>query len=101
MSQDFDALTSPDSLSTLLDQIIEDSTPIRKGPKCGLGRLLETLPPGEADKLVFLLDKSDRPHGAIAWALNQAGYAIKPYTVARHRRRLRNDTMSPNYCDCP
>jgi hypothetical protein len=85
--------TDPMDLEAALDRIL--SQPIRKGPRCTVGALLETLPDTTQDKIHSLLT-TPRPDGSlvsatlVADALNSVGYQVRPDRVAYHRRGLMN-----------
>lgn len=62
------------------------STSVRKGPPCGVARILEQLDEGPRDALVAALGNPAILHVAIADLLGSFGFEIKAGTVARHRR---------------
>jgi hypothetical protein len=72
------------SLSTALDK--ERAEGINKGPTCTVCELLRTLDADDLAALTDALDDASLAHAQIYRALRAEGYAIRPNTVARHRR---------------
>lgn len=57
----------------------------RRGPKCGMGTLLDDLDDRDQKALLNVLD-SRWTGEEIAEQLREAGYQMKGHTVQRHRR---------------
>jgi len=60
--------------------------PLRKGPACGLGRIIAQLDGENLAALYLMLDNPDWTGADIARALTDEGHDMKPAAVARHRR---------------
>lgn len=76
----------------------------RKGPRCTVGELLESLDEGDAEKLRAVID-GPLPSGrwleatGIVRVLKSNGYdGVSSTSVQRHRRRIRGTGDS---CQCP
>ncbi|MEU6460329.1 hypothetical protein [Streptomyces sp. NPDC046976] len=67
----------------------------RRGPRCSVGALLETVDADTAASLHTVLDTASVSATAIAEALSRYGGTFTAYTVNRHRRRGK-----PNGCRC-
>lgn len=57
----------------------------KRGPKCHVWRLLQTLPADDLDALTCALD-SDMTHATISRALIDEGHRVSAITIGRHRR---------------
>ncbi len=58
----------------------------RGGQRCGMCRLLETLPKDDLASLTAALTDSDFTSSAISRALRTEGHPITEQTISRHRR---------------
>lgn len=74
----------------LADEVAVAAAALRPGPPCSFTKVV--LDEDDAADLERLLADRFVPASAISRALIARGYAIKPQTVQRHRKRM---------CDCP
>lgn len=66
------------------------------GPRCEFSKVIARLPEQTAEKIVAAVNDMDNTSVELADILNEAGFTITAYTVARHRRRGQS-----NGCRCP
>lgn len=76
----------PSSSKSALAEALASEQPSRPGYKCKVCRLIEDLPPADAEVLVAYLSDKDKQSAQIARALQKVGHEIKQDTVSRHRR---------------
>lgn len=76
--------------NTSLSHALSNLPPSRRGPRCSVAVLLEELaehdPPGHA-ALVATMNNHDISSRTISAVLHDAGHAIKPDTIRRHRHK--------------
>lgn len=65
---------------------------VRKGPRCGVGMLLERLDPDDREALITAMNDEMASAPFISRILVDNGYRITTNQIARHRRRE---------CQCP
>jgi hypothetical protein len=77
-------------MSDLLADLDGLNSFVKRGPECNLGKLLGTLDPSVAEKLLAKIDDASIPTTNIAKLLGKHGHRIGAVTVMRHRRRGTN-----------
>jgi transposase InsO family protein len=86
-------------MSLDLDAALDALTPdynAKSGPSCSVQKLLDTLPPETAARLLTKIDDLTIQASAITGTLREAGYRINDSSLRRHRRRSKNSG-----CTCP
>ena len=68
-----------------LSEEIRREAATKKGPVCGVERVVNALGDDDAADLLMALDDDDITSAAIARALSGRGHAIKAYTLRRHQ----------------
>jgi hypothetical protein len=70
---------------TLVDQLLAISAATRPGPKCILGKYLDTLPDTDRDELVAAVKHPDIKASVVARHLNTLDVSVDVQTVRDHR----------------
>lgn len=76
MSEEWDGFTSE-----------VEAYSVNKGPGCGVGTLLQSLPGEAAESIEAAINRPELTASAINAALRRRGAEISIFTLRRHRRR--------------